>query len=323
MSSTWCLGKLSKLGFGCEPLGGSDWGDVDLSQIGAAITMAVERSVNFFDTAAVYGLGLSEKRLSKCLGNKRHEVFISTKAGFRWRHIVGKRAEPVVDCDHKQIVASVHDSLERLDIDVIPLLFVHYPDKKTTLEELVETLEGLKRDGKIANIGYSNFSISALRKLRKLHCFDAVQFEYSLLHRERELDIIPFCRSEGITSMAYGPLCRGLLGGKFNKDNNDFPSSDRRSRLKDFRGDSYKTNLRSVGTLDEYSSRYEIPVSAIAIRWLQQYSDITSTIAGVKTLEQFEENLESLNFDLSAEDVESISEIFSGKGECSELAASI
>ena len=178
--------NLSKLCFGCEALGGTDWGDINVQDIEKAINFAVERGINFFDTADVYGLGLSEKRLSSILGDKRHDMFIATKGGVRWNVTKSKRAEIVFDSSPSYITKAVEQSLQRMKLETLPLYYIHWPDQHTFIKETLDCLNKLKGEGKIKYIGLSNIKDLELEtalnyskvdlKILYLHCLILLLF---------------------------------------------------------------------------------------------------------------------------------------------------
>jgi aryl-alcohol dehydrogenase-like predicted oxidoreductase len=303
---------VSELGFGCEPLGGTDWGDVDEDSIHRAIRCALEMGVRYFDTAPVYGQGLSEERLSKYLGAERHQVVVGTKVGMQLiASPTSSRATSRITSARRAVFDSVRESLRRLKLSSIPLLFVHYPDPETPIEELVETLEVLKKEGMVQRVGFSNFSDSSLRQIAKLQKIDALQFEYNLLNRSCEKDLLAFAKSNEIPTYSYGVLARGLLSGKFSGDTITFPANDRRQRLEDFTGEKFRRNIALADELRGFAAKYSTTSSAIAIRWLQQYSGISTTITGIKNEQQLRQNWNARTINLTPEDLNAIGAVFS------------
>jgi aryl-alcohol dehydrogenase-like predicted oxidoreductase len=150
---------ISRLCFGCEPLGGIDWGVVDVAGIGSAIDRALDLGIDFFDTADVYGLGLSEERLSQTLGHRRHDVVIATKGGVSWSTPTSQsRASITRDSSPSYLRTAVENSLRRLRLDVLPIYYVHWPDPSTPIEATFAELEKLRTEGKIGSLGCSNYS---------------------------------------------------------------------------------------------------------------------------------------------------------------------
>ena len=224
----------SKLGFGGGPLSGEDWGPFNKKQNMMAVSRAYELGVNVFDTADVYGLGTSEKLLSKALGHNRHNVIISTKFGVNW----GERpanglAKTFYDSSSKRVVEALEASLKRLRLDCIPLYYIHWPDPNTSFLETAEALKRCQESGKIKNIGLSNFSLSQIKEIRQDLNVIAVQAQYSLIDKGIEGDFIDSCKDLGMNIFTYGPLAQGLLTGKYNDNPNEFFYSNKIFRAGD------------------------------------------------------------------------------------------
>ena len=199
---------LSKFCFGCEPLGGVDWGEVNLKEISNAIELAVDYGINFFDTAAVYGLGLSETRLSKILGNKRHDIYIATKGGLVWennnnsnnRTIISKNSSP------KTIRKGVEESLTRLRVDKIPIYYIHWPDLNVDIRHTFEELSKLQNEQKIIRIGCSNFNINQLEKACSVANVSLLQIPINILNLEKAQDLLSFSINHNVGVAAYNVL---------------------------------------------------------------------------------------------------------------------
>ena len=276
----------SRITFGCEPLGGTDWGKVSFDNIETAIDKALDIGVNSFDTAAVYGLGLSEKRLSKILGKKRHELFIATKGGLKWSEgIEKKRAEIVKDSSPKQLIFDVKASLKRLNLYSIPLFYIHWPDHKLEIEESIFTLRKLKLEGLIKNIGLSNFNLKLLKSAQKVCKIDYVQIPWNILE-EPSIDMVNYCIKNNISIVVYNSLYSGLLTGKFNY-NTKFPDNDRRSRLEIFRK---KTTFDTIEKFKKLAKTKNMTLTQFSIKHLWENSKISSIIFGIKTEKQLIEN---------------------------------
>ena len=162
--------RVSRIAFGCEQLGGYDWGKVNEKEAIAAVNRALDLGVNFFDTADVYGLGRSEENLAKALGSRRHEVIIATKAGVNWEiEPRGGRARTFLDSSPKRIVEAVECSLRRLKLDSIPLYQVHWPDQAVPVSDTMEALIKCQDQGKIQHIGYANITHTELSDAVEIH----------------------------------------------------------------------------------------------------------------------------------------------------------
>jgi len=281
---------LSRLSFGCEPLGGTDWGELNEQELARAVAIALERGINFFDTADVYGLGRSEEELAKLLGPKRHQVVIATKGGMRWYTKAGKRAQIVKDSSPAYIQQAVEASLRRLQLDIIPLYQIHWPDPETAIEATVETLFELQHQQKIQHIGCSNFDVALLEKAQRVAPISSVQVPYNYINRAIEQELLPYCAENNISVLVYSPLARGLLTGKYN-EKSSFPLTDRRHRLEEFQGENFKTALSKVEELRHLANDAQMSVSQIALQWLLNSPQVTSVITGIKSSQQILENI--------------------------------
>ncbi|MDH5716635.1 MAG: aldo/keto reductase [Spirochaetia bacterium] len=293
---------LSKIAFGCEPLGGTDWGKTDEKEIVSAVGLALEKGCNFFDTADVYGLGRSEKLLSKALGSKRNEVFIATKGGVRWKQKPNKqRADISFDLSPAYITKAVEQSLKRLNIDRIPLYQLHWPDKNTAIEKTMETMANLKRQEKIQFIGCSNFDADLIKKANNILKIDSAQGQYNILERNFEKTVISESKKLNLNIFTYGTLFQGLLTGKYNLSSK-FSANDRRTRLEQFQENKFKENIKLIEELKEIARKHKKTCSQIAIRWVLENTNISAVIVGIKNKKQLKENFESLNFTLDIKD---------------------
>ena len=295
---------VSRLAFGCEPLGGTDWGQVDGDLAKEAVSRAVDLGINFFDTADVYGLGRSEEALSAALGERRHDVVIISKFGVNWRQDPnGGRAETFLDSSPRRVVQALENSLRRLRIDCIPLYLVHWPDPRTPITETMEALLRCQQAGKIRHVGVSNFPARLVRQANQVVKLAAVELPYSLLDREAERELVPCCRELGIDVLVYGPLAQGLLTGKYGPGTR-FSRDDRRSRLAHFQGEKLARNLKMVDKLSAVAQRKEKTATQVAIRWVLDNPSVASAIVGVKTPEQLEDNLGAMDWRLEPKDRE-------------------
>lgn len=301
--------QISKLAFGCEPLGGTDWGTVNIKEIHRAIQYAFDCGISAFDVADVYGLGKAELELSKALGSKIREAFIITKYGVRWENKnLGERAKTYIDNSPEYMIKALESSLKRLNLEAIPLYFIHWPDEKTKLEVIVEALEKIKQEGKILNYGVSNlFKIEDLNEFKTNKLF-AYQGPLNLVDFKRSLAAFEVAKKYGMKTFSYGPLAQGLLTGKFNKKSK-FEMNDRRSRLPHFHPDQWYENNKILEVLNQISLQYDKSISQIAIRWVMDNCAINSVIVGAKNCEQVKSNIETLNFKLEKNDIDIINKV--------------
>jgi myo-inositol catabolism protein IolS len=286
---------ISKICFGCEPLGGTDWGEVDVQAVAEAVERALDLGIDFFDTAAVYGLGLSEERLSGILGSRRHEVVIATKGGLVWRHpLSGGRAIVSRDSSPIQLRWAVETSLRRLRLDRIPLYYIHWPDPNTEIRDTFEALNQLQREEKIGYIGCSNFSSAQIRSACEVSDVSFVQLPVNLLGNGLAPDMVNLLLEKSVSVVAYNVLANGLLTGKYD-ENSKFREDDRRSRLPLFRGDAYRTALRKVADVTTKASARGLTTAQYAIDWVLSRPYVVSALIGIKNCNQIEENSKILS----------------------------
>jgi len=280
----------SRFGFGCEALGGTDWGPVDLKEIGRAIHEALDSGVTLFDTADVYGLGLSEKRLRRILGVRRHGLWLCTKGGVAWKKdSAKKRAVTWKDGSSRHLTGAVERSLRRLKVETIPIYFLHWPDPAICLCESFGTLEKIRQNGKIKNIGFSNPSSAQLKIANQHAKISFVQTRGNFLEGI-DSNLVKTCQELGIGIMVYNVLGAGLLSGKFGK-NLKFPSSDRRSRLAAFTNEGIQKVSKKLQFHRRQAERMGISLPQYAIRWALNCRAVTSVILGIKNRQQLYENL--------------------------------
>jgi aryl-alcohol dehydrogenase-like predicted oxidoreductase len=281
---------ISRLCFGCEPLGGTDWGAVDIAEIGRAIDRALELGIDFFDTADVYGLGLSEERLSQALGHRRHDVTIATKGGVSWSRTTSEtRAKAGYDSSPKYLRTAVDDSLRRLRLDVLPIYYVHWPDPRTPIEATFSELEKLRTEGKIKSLGCSNYSVEQIDLACRAAAVEYVQLPINVLEGALAPDMTEACARHRLRIVAYNVLAQGLLTGKFDESTR-FPQDDRRSRLPLFQGQRYKDALAKAAQIREVAAARSLTAVQYAIRWVLSQPQVASAIVGIKSVKQLEEN---------------------------------
>jgi len=304
--------RASRLGFGCEPLGGYDWGHVDFGEIAASVNDALDSGWTYFDTAATYALGASECRLGDVLGVRKRSVVIGTKAGIGWApgEQAGGRARTSPDGRPDAIRASVEGSLQRLRIETIPLIFLHYPDPSVPVEESMGALEDLRRAGKVGAIGVSNFTVDLLERARREVWISAVQLECSFLNlrgARESSDPLKWCNANGIPVIAYGVLARGLLTDKYGPEQPAFSAGDRRGRLPEFQGEEYARRFNLIRQLRGFAQQLGVPMSALSIRWVLDVLGVDVAITGIKTRRHVRENQMADGWTLPPDVVDTVS----------------
>lgn len=298
----------SVIGFGAWAAGKAGWGAVNDDEVEAAIGRALDLGINFFDTAPVYGFGHSERVLGKVLKPVRDKVIIATKFGLVWN----EAGQHSIDVTKKNIVREVEESLRRLNTDYIDLYQVHWPDPtgKTPVEETFEVLNQLVVAGKIRSIGVSNFNVQHLVAAQTVSTIVSLQSPYNLFQRDIEHAALPYAKQQQIGIIPYSPLAQGLLTGKFNYITR-LPESDVRAQLNPlFSEKQFVKNLVIVETFACMARALEKPLNQVAINWLLYRKEITSVIAGAKTVKQVEENAATFRWSLSREDYEQIGRLF-------------
>lgn len=299
--------NVSRLCMGGCPMGGYGWGAVQENELIEAVCTAIDKGINFFDTADTYGLGQSEKTLGKALGEHRKNVVIATKFGVR---IAGGKT--FYDNSPEWITEACEASLKRLGTDYIDLYQIHYRDEVTPISSVVETLDRLKQKGYIRYYGLSNIHNDDIDELKPyVGKFVSFQDEYSLACRKNEKDMFDISDTLKINPLTWGSLGQGILTGKYTKENVNFESDDRRSRdiYVNFHGEKLVKNLEIVEVMKKIAEKYEKPVSAVAIRFILDYLPESAVLCGAKRPEQVIGNAEGADWKLDANDLRILDEV--------------
>ena len=293
--------KVSRICMGGCPMGQYGWGNVQEKELLDAVSAAMDRGINFFDTADTYGLGTSERTLAKALAGKRDKAVIADKFGVRVEN-----GHTFYDNSPEWIEKALAGSLERLGTDYIDLYQIHYRDNVTPIGEVVKTLERMKEKGYIRYYGLSNIHQNDLEELSKYKgCFVSFQDEYSLACRKNEEDIFRAQEELDVTPMTWGSLGQGILTGKYNK-NSVFGKDDRRSRdiYVNFHGDKLLKNLQIVEEMKPIGQRHEKTLAAVAIRFILDYIPDSVVLCGAKNPGQIFFNAEGADWKLEKDEVE-------------------
>lgn len=295
---------ISRVGFGCAPISGYDYGPVDETAWIATVRAALDNGINFFDVADVYGFGRGEELLSSALGEQRHKVALATKFGLVWdSHGAVSR-----DSSPERIKHALNESLRRLRVDSITLYQLHWPDGVTPLDAVLEVLLRFREEGKIQFIGVSNVSVGQLESVYPAHRIDSVQVPYNLLCRGIENTFITWCDSKATSVLAHSGLARGLLSGKRSQDFH-FEGLDTRSRSAYFADSGREEKQQLIEALFEVGKRVGCSPSAVALRWLLDQRAVTSVLVGMKGVAQLEENLRAVGWCLSNDDYQRLSSL--------------
>lgn len=297
---------VNPIGLGTNAVGGHNiYPNLD-EQVGKdLVKTALDHGINFLDTAFIYGPKRSEELVGEVLKEtgKREEVVLATKGAHKF---VGE--DVVFDNSPEFLKQAVEDSLKRLQTDYIDLFYIHFPDEQTPKDEAVRTLKELKDEGKIRAIGVSNFSLSQLKEANKDGYVDVVQSEYNLLNRDAEKDLLPYIAENNLSFVPYFPLASGLLAGKYDK-NTTF--NDIRANMPHFQGEQFEKNLEKVDQVRSIADRHNAEVAHIVLAWYLTRDGIDTIIPGAKRSEQVVNTLQTLDVELTQEDIDKIDRIFS------------
>jgi aryl-alcohol dehydrogenase-like predicted oxidoreductase len=298
--------SITPVGFGAWAIGGSGWefgwGEQDDKQSADAIHRALELGVNWIDTAAVYGMGHSEEVVAKALRTwPGPRPYVFTKCGLRW----DEQGYVHRDLSANSIRQECEDSLRRLNVDVIDLYQIHWPTDN--LEEGWSAMAQLQKEGKARWIGVSNFNVEELRRAQKIAPITSLQPPYSLVRREVEPEILPYCRSYGIGVIVYSPMASGLLTGAMTRERAaNLPSSDWRSRDVEFKEPRLSRNLALVERLREVGERVQRPPGQVAIAWTLRSPGVTGAIVGARNAKQVEGNVDATTLRLTNKEIAEI-----------------
>ena len=299
---------ITPIGFGAWAVGGPwqfGWGEQSDRDSTAAIQRALEFGINWIDTAAVYGLGHSEEVVAQALRDwAGQRPYVFTKCGMVWNEQgeIGYCLRPT------SIRRECEASLRRLNIDVIDLYQIHWP-----ADDLVETLEGwaamgdLQKEGKVRWIGVSNFSLQELQRANGIAPITSLQPPYSLVRRDAEKELLPFCERENIGVIVYSPMASGLLTGAMTRDRlANLPADDWRKGKSDFQEPRFSKNLALVERLRTVGARHGKSPGELAIAWTLRHSAVTGAIVGARNAKQVDGIIGAATFRLTQDEIREI-----------------
>jgi aryl-alcohol dehydrogenase-like predicted oxidoreductase len=297
---------ITPVGFGAWAIGGSGWefgwGDQDDKQSVAAIHRALELGVNWIDTAAVYGMGHSEEVVAFALRTwPGPRPYVFTKCGLTW----DEQGYVHRDLTADSIRRECEESLRRLNVDVIDLYQIHWPTER--LEEGWSTMAELQKEGKVRWIGVSNFGVAEIRRAQAIAPVTSLQPPYSLVRREIEEEILPYCRANSIGVIVYSPMASGLLTGAMTRERAaSLPNSDWRSRDVEFEEPRLSQNLALVERLRKVGQRQARPPGQVAIAWALRNPAVTGAIVGARNARQVEGNVGAADLCLAEQEIAEI-----------------
>jgi aryl-alcohol dehydrogenase-like predicted oxidoreductase len=302
--------QITPVGFGAWAIGGSGWdfawGHQEDDDSIAAIHGSLELGVNWIDTAAVYGTGHSEEVVAQSLEAWRgRRPYVFTKCVLRW----DDKGHVIQNHTAASIRSECEDSLRRLKIEVIDLYQMHWPpsDNGPGLEEAWQTMAALQKEGKVRWIGVSNFNVEQLKRAEKIASPTSLQPPYSLIRRQVDKEILPYCKQQGIGVIAYAPMASGLLTGAMTRERAAaLPADDFRSKNPEFREPRLSKNIDLVERLRKVGARHGRNPGEVAIAWVLSNPAVTGAIVGARNAKQAEGVMRAGELKLSPEEIAEI-----------------
>ncbi|HEY1498603.1 MAG TPA: aldo/keto reductase [Acidobacteriaceae bacterium] len=307
--STRVLGNsdlhLTPIGYGAWAIGGGNWefawGAQDDDESLRTIVEALDRGINWIDTAAIYGLGHSEEIVGKALKQHRGaKPLVFTKCSMRW----DENRKIYRSLSAQSLQEELEASLRRLGVDAIDLYQIHWPNPEEQLEEGWETLARFKEQGKVRYIGVSNFSVAQMKRVQKIAPITSLQPPYSILRRDIEKEILRFCLENKIGVINYSPMLSGLLTGKMTAERvKNLPDDDWRKRSPNFQSPKLERNLALVEVLRQIGTARGVEPGVVAIAWTLRQPAVTAAIVGARRPDQVEGVLPAATFRLSESEI--------------------
>ena len=302
--------EFTRIGLGTWAMGGPDWqfgwGPQDDKNSIKTIYKALDNGINWIDTAAVYGLGHSETVVGKALKGMSRKPFIASKCSRVWN----EKKELGSNLKRDNIRAECESSLKRLQTETIDLYQLHWPRPDEDIEEGWSAVAELIKEGKVRYGGVCNFNVQQLKRIQPIHPVASLQPPYSMLVRGIEEELLPYCGENNIGVVAYSPMYKGLLTGKFTRERaENLPESDHRSRDPHFKEPELTLNLELVEGLKKIAGTNGKTVLQLAIAWVLRRPEMTSAIVGARKPEQTKETSKASDVDLSGDALERIEEL--------------
>lgn len=309
--------ELSVITFGAWAAGGWMWGSTDRNDAIKAIQASYDEGVTSIDTAPIYGQGDSEEIVGEALqGISRDKVQIITKYGMRWDLAKGDFAMKSKDnngndidvykyAGKESIIKECEDSLRRLKTDYIDLYQIHWPESTTPIQETMETVAQLIKEGKVRHAGVCNYNVEQMKEADKYVNLLSNQVPYSMVKREIESNVVPFSLENNKSIIAYSPLERGLLTGKMNPGH-AFAEGDHRANLYFYKDENLKRTSEFLNKIKPLAEDKNASLSQLVLRWTIEQPGITIALAGARNAEQSIQNAKAINVKLSREEIDFI-----------------
>jgi aryl-alcohol dehydrogenase-like predicted oxidoreductase len=310
--------RLSPIAFGAWAIGGWMWGGSDKKDSLRAIHACLDNGITSLDTAPVYGFGLSEELVGEAIKGKRDRYEILTKCGMRWEGTKGEhfftsndnggiQRDIYVYSGRDSIIAECEDSLKRLGTDYIDLYQVHWPDPTTPIEEAMEAFRILMEQGKIRAAGVSNYSVEQMDQASSVVELSSNQVAYSMVRRDIEQDVVPWCLENSCGILAYSPLQRGLLTGKITPDY-PFAPGDNRPETPHFKLNNLIQTNKFLDKIRPMAEEKGATLSQLVIAWTLCQPGISVALVGARTEQQVVQNAGAIDVQLSEQEVDSINQ---------------
>lgn len=304
--------QITPIGFGSWAVGGGNWsfgwGEQDDTESIAAIKRALDLGINWIDTAAAYGLGHSEEIVARALKGRVDKPYIFTKCSRVWKE--GERSV-YGNLKAASIRSEVEGSLRRLQVETIDLYQMHWPDPEQDIEEGWRTMAELQKEGKVRYIGVSNFNVSQMRRIQAIAPISSLQPPYSLINREVEKEILPFCQKNDIGVIVYSPMQSGLLTGQMTRERiAEMPENDWRKRNEEFQEPRLSRNLALTNKLREIALLYQRTPAEAAIAWTLTNPAVTGAIVGARRPSQVDTIVGAAEFRFTERELGEIQDFF-------------
>jgi aryl-alcohol dehydrogenase-like predicted oxidoreductase len=299
--------EITRVGFGAWAIGGGGWefgwGPQEDEESVAAIRHALERGVNWIDTAAAYGFGRSEQVVGRALEGLEERPYVFTKASL----LEGPNRQVVHSLKRDSILREAEASLERLGLETIDLYQIHWPTPDEDIEEGWAAFAELKEQGLVRHIGVSNFDVEQLRRIQMIAPVETLQPEYSLVERDAEDEILPFAEREGIGVIVYSPMGSGLMTGHMTRERiAHLPDDDWRKRDPRFQEPQLSHHLALVDRLQAVADRHETIPGTVAVAWTLRHPAVDGAIVGFRRPDQVDPIVAAANLELTDADLELI-----------------
>ncbi len=296
--------QITPLGIGAWAMGGAGWAfawsQQDDNDSISAIHAALDAGMNWIDTAAVYGLGHSEEVVAKALAGRSQKPYVFTKCERTWN----AERQIVKSLKADSIRQECEASLRRLNVDAIDLYQIHWPEPDEDVEEGWATLARLKEEGKVRWVGVSNFNAEQLCRAQKIAPITTLQPPYSLIRREIEAEVLPFCAVHNVGVIAYSPMGSGMLTGAMSRERvENLPEDDWRRRSPQFQEPLLTRNLKIADKLKEIATRHHRSAGEAALAWVLANPVVTGAIVGVRNAEQVGGIIGGMEFRLGGDEI--------------------